>query len=207
MGDVAGMGADLYESYCGSVLATAALGAAAFITVPELQFNAILAPMLIAAFGVILSLLGIFMVKTKEGASQLQLLRALDRGINTSSVLIVAASFLVIHLLGLSYWICGSVITGLLTGIVIGKATEYYTSHAYKPTQDIAKSSETGPATVIIKGIGTGMISTAIPVITIVVGIILAYLFAAQFDMTDMSMGLYGVGIAAVGCFRLWASL
>ncbi len=199
MGDVAGMGADLYESYCGSVLATAALGAAAFITVPELQFNAILAPMLIAAFGVILSLLGIFMVKTKEGASQLQLLRALDRGINTSSVLIVAASFLVIHLLGLSYWICGSVITGLLTGIVIGKATEYYTSHAYKPTQDIAKSSETGPATVIIKGIGTGMISTAIPVITIVVGIILAYLFAAQFDMTDMSMGLYGVGIAAVG--------
>ena len=126
--------------------------------------------MLIAAFGVILSLLGIFMVKTKEGASQLQLLRALDRGINTSSVLIVAASFLVIHLLGLSYWICGS-----------------------------AKSSETGPATVIIKGIGTGMISTAIPVITIVVGIILAYLFAAQFDMTDMSMGLYGVGIAAVG--------
>ena len=139
------------------------------------------------------------MVKTKEGASQLQLLRALDRGINTSSVLIVAASFLVIHLLGLSYWICGSVITGLLTGIVIGKATEYYTSHAYKPTQDIAKSSETGPATVIIKGIGTGMISTAIPVITIVVGIILAYLFAAQFDMTDMSMGLYGVGIAAVG--------
>ena len=96
------MGADLYESYCGSVLATAALGAAAFITVPELQFNAILAPMLIAAFGVILSLLGIFMVKTKEGASQLQLLRALDRGINTSSVLIVAASFLVIHLLGLS---------------------------------------------------------------------------------------------------------
>ena len=114
-------GADLYESYCGSVLATAALGAAAFITVPELQFNAILAPMLIAAFGVILSLLGIFMVKTKEGASQLQLLRALDRGINTSSVLIVAASFLVIHLLGLSYWICGSVITGLLTGIVIGR--------------------------------------------------------------------------------------
>ena len=112
VGDVAGMGADLYESYCGSVLATAALGAAAFITVPELQFNAILAPMLIAAFGVILSLLGIFMVKTKEGASQLQLLRALDRGINTSSVLIVAASFLVIHLLGLSYWICGSVITG-----------------------------------------------------------------------------------------------
>ena len=199
VGDVAGMGADLYESYCGSILATAALGAAAYTLTPELQFNAILAPMLIAAFGVILSLLGIFLVKTKEGASQLQLLRALDRGINVSSVLIVVASFVVIYLLGLSYWICGSVIVGLLTGIVIGKATEHYTSHAYKPTQDIAKSSETGAATVIIKGIGTGMISTAIPVLTIVVGIILAYLCAAEFDMANMSMGLYGVGIAAVG--------
>ena len=193
------MGADLYESYCGSILATAALGAAAFRMEPDAQFNAILAPMLIAAFGVILSLLGIFLVKTKEGASQQQLLRALDRGINVSSLLIVGASFLVIYLLGLSYWICGSVIVGLVTGIIIGKATEYYTSHAYKPTQDIAKSSETGPATVIIKGIGTGMISTAIPVLTIVAGIILSFLFAAEFSFANMSMGLYGVGIAAVG--------
>ena len=199
VGDVAGMGADLYESYCGSILATAALGAAAFRAEPDAQFNAILAPMLIAAFGVILSLLGIFLVKTKEGASQQQLLRALDRGINVSSLLIVGASFLVIHLLGLSYWICGSVIVGLATGIIIGKATEYYTSHAYKPTQDIAKSSETGPATVIIKVIGTGMISTAIPVLTIVAGIILSFLFAAEFSFANMSMGLYGVGIAAVG--------
>ena len=199
VGDVAGMGADLYESYCGSILATAALGAAAFRAEPDAQFNAILAPRLIAAFGVILSLLGIFLVKTKEGASQQQLLRALDRGINVSSLLIVGASFLVIHLLGLSYWICGSVIVGLATGIIIGKATEYYTSHAYKPTQDIAKSSETGPATVIIKGIGTGMISTAIPVLTIVAGIILSFLFAAEFSFANMSMGLYGVGIAAVG--------
>ena len=199
VGDVAGMGADLYESYCGSILATAALGAAAFRAEPDAQFNAILAPMLIAAFGVILSLLGIFLVKTKEGASQQQLLRALDRGINVSSLLIVGASFLVIHLLGLSYWIGGSVIVGLATGIIIGKATEYYTSHAYKPTQDIAKSSETGPATVIIKGIGTGMISMAIPVLTIVAGIILSFLFAAEFSFTNMSMGLYGVGIAAVG--------
>ena len=199
VGDVAGMGADLYESYCGSILATAALGAAAFRAEPDAQFNAILAPMLIAAFGVILSLLGIFLVKTKEGASQQQLLRALDRGINVSSLLIVGASFLVIHLLGLSYWICGSVIVGLATGIIIGKATEYYTSHAYKPTQDIAKSSETGPVTVIIKGIGTGMISTAIPVLTIVAGIILSFLFAAEFSFANMSMGLYGVGIAAVG--------
>ena len=193
------MGADLYESYCGSILATAALGAAAFRMEPNAQFNAILAPMLIAAFGVILSLLGIFLVKTKEGASQQQLLRALDRGINVSSLLIVGASFLVIHLLDLSYWICGSVIVGLVTGIIIGKATEYYTSHAYKPTQDIAKSSETGPATVIIKGIGTGMISTAVPVLTIVAGIILSFLFAAEFSFANMSMGLYGVGIAAVG--------
>ena len=199
VGDVAGMGADLYESYCGSILATAALGAAAFRAEPDAQFNAILAPMLIAAFGVILSLLGIFLVKTKEGASQQQLLRALDRGINVSSLLIVCASFLVIHLLGLSYWICGSVIVGLVTGIIIGKATEYYTSHAYKPTQNIARSSETGPATVIIKGIGTGMISTAIPVLTIVAGIILSFLFAAEFSFANMSMGLYGVGIAAVG--------
>ncbi len=199
VGDVAGMGADLYESYCGSILATAALGAAAFRLEADMQFNAILAPMLIAAFGVILSLLGIFLVKTKEGASQQQLLRALDRGINVSSILIVGASFLVIYLLGMSYWICGSVIVGLITGIIIGKGTEYYTSHAYKPTQDIAKSSESGPATVIIKGIGTGMISTAIPVFTIVVGIVLSFLFAAQFDFANMPMGLYGVGIAAVG--------
>ncbi|MDR0981878.1 MAG: sodium-translocating pyrophosphatase [Culturomica sp.] len=198
VGDVAGMGADLYESYCGSILATAALGAGAFAA-SDLQLNAILAPMLIAAFGVVLSLLGIFMVRTKEGASQIQLLRSLDRGVNTSSVLIIAASFLVVYLLGLSYWICGSIIVGLITGVIIGKITEYYTSHAYKPTQEIAKSGETGPATVIIKGIGTGMISTAMPVLTIVAGIIFSYLFAAEFDITKMSMGLYGVGIAAVG--------
>jgi K(+)-stimulated pyrophosphate-energized sodium pump len=200
VGDVAGMGADLYESYCGAVLATAALGAAAFRAEAN-QFNAILAPMLIAAFGVVLSLLGIFMVRTREGASQQKLLRALDKGINTSSVLIIGASFLVIYLLGMSYWICGSIIVGLLTGIVIGKATEYYTSHGYKPTQGIAKSAETGPATVVIKGIGTGMISTAIPVITIVVGVILSFLFATGFDLTfvDVSKGLYGIGIAAVG--------
>jgi K(+)-stimulated pyrophosphate-energized sodium pump len=200
VGDVAGMGADLYESYCGAVLATAALGAAAFRATPgDAQVNAILAPMLIAAFGVVLSLLGIFMVRTKEGASQQKLLRALDKGINTSSVLIIGASFLVVYLLGMSYWICGSIIVGLLTGIVIGKATEYYTSHAYKPTREIAKSAETGPATVVIKGIGTGMISTAIPVIAIVVGVILSFLFAAEFAFDSVAKGLYGVGIAAVG--------
>ena len=199
VGDVAGMGADLYESYCGSILATSALGAAAFAANPEMQFNAILAPMMIAAFGVILSLLGIFMVKTKENASQQQLLRALDRGINVSSVLIVGASFLTVYLLDLDYMICGSIITGLVTGIIIGKSTEYYTSHAYRPTIEIAESSETGPATVIIKGIGTGMISTAIPVITIVVGILLSFMFAANFSFENITMGLYGIGIAAVG--------
>ncbi len=199
VGDVAGMGADLYESYCGSILATSALGAAAFMTMPEMQFNAILAPMLIAACGVLLSLVGIFLVKTKEGATQIELLQSLHKGVNVSSALIVAASALVINVLGLSPWIVGSIVTGLFSGLIIGKATEYYTSHAYSPTQDIASSSETGPATVIIKGIGTGMISTAIPVLTIVIGIILAYLFAAEFDMSNMGMGLYGVGIAAVG--------
>lgn len=199
VGDVAGMGADLYESYCGSILATSALGAAAFASNPDMQFNAILAPMLIAAFGVVLSLIGIFIVRTKEGASQQQLLGALGRGINVSSVLIVFASFFTVYLLGLDYMICGSIITGLVTGIIIGKSTEYYTSHAYAPTQGIAMSSKTGPATVIIKGIGTGMISTAIPVLTIVVGIILSFLFAANFNFANMSMGLYGVGIAAVG--------
>ena len=201
VGDVAGMGADLYESYCGSVLATAALGAAAFITVPELQFNAILAPMLIAAFGVILSLLGIFMVKTKEGASQLQLLRALDRGINTSSVLIVAATFLILWLLQLDNWIWIScaVVVGLLVGIVIGRSTEYYTSQSYRPTQKLSESGKTGPATVIISGIGLGMLSTAIPVIAVVVGIIASFLLASGFDFSNVGMGLYGIGIAAVG--------
>ena len=148
---------------------------------------------------VLLSLLGVFLVRTREGASQQALLHAIDRGINVSSVLIVGASFLVVHWLGLSYWICGSVIVGLLVGIVIGKATEYFTSSAYRPTRDIAGSAETGPATVVIKGIGTGMVSTAVPVMTIVVGIVLSYLFAAEFDFSNMSMGLYGIGIAAVG--------
>lgn len=199
VGDVAGMGADLYESYCGSILATAALGAAAFTANPHTQFNAVIAPMLIAAAGVILSIAGIFTVKTKENASQQQLLRSLNRGIHISSLLIVAASFLIIRLLDMNMWLCGSIITGLIVGIVIGKATEYFTSSAYKPTKAIAKSAETGPATVIIKGIGTGMISVSVPVIAIVVGIILSFLFASDFNFSNISSGLYGIGIAAVG--------
>ncbi|AFN75597.1 membrane-bound proton-translocating pyrophosphatase [Melioribacter roseus P3M-2] len=201
VGDVAGMGADLYESYCGSILATAALGAAAFIDAPDLQMKAVLAPMLVAAVGIILSIVGIFVVRTKEDATQKDLLNSLSRGINFSSVLIVVFSLVIVKLLGLenAWGIWGSIVTGLVTGIVIGKATEYYTSHSYKPTQKIADSAQTGPATVIISGLGVGMLSTAIPVLAVAVGIILAFLFATGFDITNINMGLYGIGIAAVG--------
>ena len=208
VGDVAGMGADLYESYCGAVLATAALGAAAFASMGESeQVKAVLAPMLIAATGILLSIIGIFLVRTREGASMRELLRSLGVGVNVSAVLIALATFGILYLLGMSNWIglsC-SVITGLVAGIIIGQATEYFTSHSYRPTRKIADSSQTGPATVIIAGIGSGMISTAIPVITIGVAIILAYLCATGFDVDNMmapqnmSQGLYGIGIAAVG--------
>ena len=201
VGDVAGMGADLYESYCGSILATGALGAAAFMWNPELQFKAVLAPMLIAAVGIILSILGIYMVRTKEDATQRNLLNALGRGVNVSSILIVILSWGVLYMLDMpNYWgVWGAIVTGLLVGIVIGKATEYYTSAEFKPTRKIAQSSNTGPATVIISGIGVGMTSTVIPVLAVVVGIIFAFLFASGFDLTNMGMGLYGIGIAAVG--------
>ena len=209
VGDVAGMGADLYESYCGSVLATAALGAAAFSSVgsEELQMKAVMAPMLIAAVGILLSIIGIFLVRTKEGATMRELLRSLGVGVNFSSLLIAVATFGILYLLGVENWVglSFSVITGLVAGIIIGQATEYFTSHSYKPTQKIAGSAQTGPATVIIAGIGSGMISTAVPVITIGVAIILAYLCAIGFDVQNMmapqnmSLGLYGIGIAAVG--------
>jgi len=201
VGDVAGMGADLYESYCGSILATAALGAAAFTGSVDIQFRAVIAPMVIAAFGSILSILGIFAVRTREDADQRLLLKALNRGINLSSVLIVVVSFFVLRVLDIpnSIGIWGSIVTGLLVGIGIGKVTEYYTSSSYKPTQEISRNAQTGPATVIIAGLGTGMLSTAFPVLFIVVGTIMAFLFASGFDMANMSMGLYGIGIAAVG--------
>lgn len=202
VGDVAGMGADLYESYCGSILATAALGASAFLTAgEELQFKAVIAPMLIAAVGIVLSIIGIFLVKTKEGATMKDLLGSLGFGINVSSVLIAIATFGIMYVLGMPNWhlISLSVVVGLVVGIVIGKSTEYYTSHSYKPTQRIAESAETGPATVIISGIGMGMVSTAIPVLAVVAGITFAYLFASGFDFANISMGLYGIGIAAVG--------
>ena len=201
VGDVAGMGADLYESYCGSILATSALGAAAFLGSTEMQLKAVIAPMLIAAMGIILSIIGIFFVKTKEGATQKDLLQSLSRGINISSILIVIFSIVTLLMLEIEnpYGIWGSIVVGLITGIVIGKSTEYYTSATYKPTKNIAKSTGTGPATVIISGLGTGMISSAIPVIAVVMGIVLSFLFASGFDFSKMGLGLYGIGIAAVG--------
>lgn len=208
VGDVAGMGADLYESYAGAILATAALGAAAYSSVGgELQEKAVIAPMLIASVGVVLSLIGIFLVRTKEGASMKELLGSLGKGTNISSVLVAIAAFVILYLLQVDNWVglSFSVVTGLVAGVVIGQSTEYYTSHTYRPTQKVAESSETGPATVIISGLGLGMISTAIPVITIGVAIILAYLCAIGFDTEiffsakGLSLGLYGIGIAAVG--------
>ena len=210
VGDVAGMGADLYESYAGSILATMALGASAFAgaAVEGMQMRAVLAPSLIAACGVLLSIIGIYLVKTKEGAGMKELLRALSIGTNTAACLIALATF------GIFAWLFGtetsqwwqvslSVVVGLLAGVIIGQSTEYYTSQSYKPTQKVSESSQTGPATVIISGLGLGMLSTAVPVITVGVAIILAYLcangFHVEFTAANLSMGLYGIGIAAVG--------
>ena len=205
VGDVAGMGADLYESYCGSILSTAALGATAFVGTGVMQIKSVIAPMIIAAVGIFLSLFGIFLVRTKEGATMKQLLHSLGVGTNVSAALIAVATFAILYLLGIENWvgISFSVVTGLLAGVIIGQATEYYTSHSYKPTQKISEASKTGAATVIIKGVGTGMISTMVPVVTISVAILLSYLCANgfQLDVTaaNLSKGLYGVGIAAVG--------
>lgn len=199
VGDVAGMGADLYESYAGSILATAALGASAFLGQGDMQLKAVIAPMAIAGIGAILSILGIFMVRTGERTSQKDLLKALSRGINTSAILIFIFSYLIIRSLGLSVGNWLAVVAGLLSGIIIGKSTEYYTSHSYKPTRRIAESAQTGAATVIITGIGTAMLSTWLPIISIASGTVLAYLFAANFNFLDVGHGLYGIGIAAVG--------
>ena len=210
VGDVAGMGADLYESYCGSILATMALGASAFFNAgTDVQIRAIMAPMLIAAIGVVLSIIGIFAVRTKEGATLKDLLKSLSVGTNLAAVLIGVLTFGVFYVLGFKaenglpeWWqLSLSVISGLLAGVIIGKVTEYYTSHSYKPTQKLAESSQTGPATVIINGVGLGMISTAVPVVTIAAAILLAYGFATGFHFSTetLSLGLYGISIAAVG--------
>lgn len=202
VGDVAGMGADLYESYCGAVLSTAALGAAGFMSKgTDLQLKAVIAPMVIAAIGILLSIFGIFLVRTKEGANQKKLLRALGFGVNSAAVGIAIVSLLVLYFLELpnytGIWL--SMLAGLVAGIGIGQATEYFTSHSYKPTQRIADSAKTGPATVIISGVGTGMISTAFPVLIVSVAIFLAFGFSANWDFKDFGMGLYGIAIAAVG--------
>lgn len=203
VGDVAGMGADLYESYCGSILATAALGAAAYIHTTDtlMQYKAVIAPMLIAAVGILLSIIGIFAVRTKENATMKDLLGALSFGINLSSLLIVIATYLILWLLGIDNWawIGSAVVVGLVVGLIIGRSTEYYTSQSYRPTQRLSESGQTGPATVIISGIGLGMLSTAIPVVAVATGVIASYLLAAAGDFSNVCMGLYGIGIAAVG--------
>jgi K(+)-stimulated pyrophosphate-energized sodium pump len=202
VGDVAGMGADLYESYCGAVLSTAALGAAGFAAMGvNMQFKAVIAPMLIAAVGTILSIMGIFLVRTKEGASQKQLLRALGIGVNSAAVGIAVLSWVILYWLKLPNYtgIWMAMIAGLLAGIGIGQVTEYYTSSSYSPTRKIASASKTGAATVIISGIGTGMMSTAFPVLIVGAAIILSFGFAASWHMKDFSMGLYGIAISAVG--------
>ena len=203
VGDVAGMGADLYESYCGSILASATLAAAAFVGRPALQFNGVILPMLIAGVGILLSILGVFLVRAKEGASMKQLMHALNVGLWTSSALIVVVSFLAIwFLLGIEMWgLWAAIIIGLIAGIIIGKGTEYFTSMDYKPTRGIAAQSKTGPATVIIEGMATGMISTWIPIVTIGVGIIMAFAFSGGFGegARSLTQGLFGIGLAAVG--------
>ncbi len=193
VGDVAGMGADLYESYYASILASAALGVACGLGVAGLVL-----PMCIAGIGVVLSIFGIKVIKTKEGATQKELLKSLAKGVNLSSVLIVIASAVIIkYLLPGHFGIWGSIVTGLIAGILIGKGTEYFTSADHSPTKGIAEQAKTGSATLIIDGVATGMLSTIIPVTTIAVAIMLSFMFAGGFS--DTSMGLYGIAIAAVG--------
>ena len=197
VGDVAGMGADLYESYCGSILATAALGAA----LPGLagidQVKSVIAPMIVAAIGIILSIAGIYMVRTKESATQKNLLQALLLGTGGSSVLILIALAFMAYAGWITWGLFGSVVAGLAAGVIIGQGTEYFTSDEYKPTRGIAQQAQQGPATTIIEGIAIGMYSTWIPVITIVLGIIAAFGFAGGFQ--NFAMGVYGIGFAAVG--------
>jgi K(+)-stimulated pyrophosphate-energized sodium pump len=201
VGDVAGMGADLYESYCGSILATAALGAA--LPVVALQdtgltlVKAVIAPMIVAAIGIILSILGIFMVRAKESATQKNLLNALLFGTGGSSFLILAALAVLAYTGWITWGIFGSVVAGLLAGVIIGQSTEYFTSDEYKPTRGIAGQAQQGPATTIIDGVAVGMYSTWVPVVVIVLGIIGAYGLAGGFN--NFALGVYGIGFAAVG--------
>ncbi len=194
VGDVAGMGADLYESYVGSIVSAAALGIAAYHSL-----EAMMLPMLISAVGVICSIVGTFFVRTKEGASQKQLLGALSRGTNFSAILIAILSFpLVYFVLGKDNWLLYfAILAGLISGVLIGQATEYFTSDSYKPTRKLAATSETGTATIIISGLSVGMLSTLIPISIIAVCVLVAYYVSG--GATSASMGLYGIALAAVG--------
>jgi K(+)-stimulated pyrophosphate-energized sodium pump len=201
VGDVAGMGADLYESYCGSILATAALGAAlpaSSLAASGMKLEmAVMAPMLVAAIGIVFSILGMFLVRTKESATQKNLLNALLLGTGGSSVFVLIALLGMAALGWITYGIFGSVVIGLMAGVIIGQATERYTSDEYNPTKGIAKQALQGPATTIIEGIAVGMFSTWVPVVTVVAGIIGS--FWAAGGLQDLSMGIYGIGFAAVG--------
>ena len=197
VGDVAGMGADLYESYAGSILATAALGAALPLLAGGEQEKYVIAPMIVASIGVIISILGIFFVRTKESATQKNLLNALLLGTGGSSALILVVVAVMAYYDWISFGIFGSVVSGLVAGVIIGQGTEYFTSDEYKPTKGIARQATQGPATTIIDGIAVGMFSTWIPVTTIVAGIIAAYGFAGGFS--NFALGVYGIGFAAVG--------
>ena len=197
VGDVAGMGADLYESYCGSILATAALGAALPATAKVSGVAAVTAPMIVAGIGVILSVAGILAVRCREDASMKTLLRALLVGTLGSSVLIVVACAVLAAMSIITWGVFGAVVSGLLAGVLIGQATEYYTSDEYRPTRGIAEQAQMGPATTIIDGMAVGMFSAGIPVVIIVIGILCAYGFAGGF--VEPASGLYGIGFAAVG--------
>ena len=196
VGDVAGMGADLYESYCGSILATAALGAALPL-LGQANVNAVIAPMIVAGLGILFSVIGIFLVRTKEDASMKNLLAALNRGVWGSSFLLIAALVVLAYINIISWGVFGATIAGLVAGLIIGQSTEYYTSDDNKPTQGIAAQHTMGPATGILDGISTGMLSSGVPVITIVIGILVAFGVSGGFE--NVSNGLYGISFASVG--------
>ena len=192
VGDVAGMGADLFESYGGARLSAMALGVSA-----GLGFEGMMLPMALCAIGIFASIIGSFFVKTKEGASQKDLLGSLHKGTNIASVLVVIGAFALITVAKLPMTLFVAIVAGLLAGILIGHATEYYTSDSYKPTCELAGSSETGSATLMISGLALGMKSTALPVIIVAIAVMIAFLVCG--GTADVAMGLYGVAMAAVG--------
>ena len=200
VGDVAGMGADLYESYVGSVISCAALGVAAFSGNDGMQFKAMAIPMIMAALGILCSIIGTFFVRTGEKTEQKLLLKALSRGTNLAAILIAVAAFpLIYFILGAEHWtLYFAVLAGLIAGVLIGKSTEYFTSDTYKPTKNLASKSETGSATIIIGGLGLGMLSTALPIVIVGIAVLVAF-FVSGGSLQAPQMGLYGIALAAVG--------